>query len=351
MDSKVIPLREAVDHDGLRFQEISRFELESGAVLRDLRQAYRLDGRLNAARDNLVLVFHSLSAGTDAVGGWWEGVVGPGRPVDSREFAVLVPNLLGSCFGTTGPAEDPNFPPITIRDMVRLIRLLVDELGVRRVRLATGGSLGGMVALEWAATFPDLTETTVAFAAPATLDAYALGWNHVQRRAIQAAGIEGLEVARVAGMLGYRTAHEFETRFGRDRNDDGRFQIWSYLDHHGAKLARRMHPASYLALLDAIAAYDVGEGRGGVAQALGRIRGRLIGVGIPGDLLYPDEQVRGWVEAAGAEYRTIESAHGHDGFLLEADQVGAILREALGLPARITPATRPIAAPRRAAEA
>lgn len=315
----------------MHVQDIPRFTLESGVELRDLRQAYRLDGELNAARDNLVLVFHSLSAGPDAVGGWWADVVGARRPVDSREFAILCPNLLGSNFGTTGPAEMPNFPAVTIRDMVRFIRLLIDELGVQRVRLATGGSLGGMVALEWAATYPEMTDATVVFAAPAKLSGYSLGWNHLQRRAIQAAGTEGLEVARIAGMLSYRTAEEFESRFDRYQ-DDGRYRVWSYLDHHGRKLAQRIIPESYLTLLDAIADYDVGQGRGGVARALKDVRGRLIGVGIPGDLLYPDEQVREWVDAAGAEYRSITSPHGHDAFLLEDLQVGNLLRDALDLP-------------------
>lgn len=318
--------------DGLRSHHVSRFELESGAVLRDVRQVYRLDGELNAARDNLVLVFHSLSTGPDAVDGWWAGVLGEGHAVDTREFAVLVPNLLGSCFGTTGPSNSPDFPHVGVRDMVRLVHSLVEDLGVTRVRLATGGSMGGMAALEWAATYPDRAAATVVFAAPATLTAYALGWNHLQRRAIQSGGPDGLEVARIAGMLSYRTPREFEERFARRRDDVGRFQIWNYLEHHGRKLRQRMDPRSYLAMLDAIASYDVGEGRGGVARALQRVRGRLIGVGIPGDILYPDHEVRAWAEAGEAEYRSLASPHGHDAFLIEVDQVGEILVDALRAP-------------------
>src|SRR3712207_4265223 len=141
----------------LRVQRVPRFELEAGAVLREARQAYRLDGRLNDAGDNLVVVFHSLSAPPDPAGDLWKGVVGPGAAVDTERLAVPSPALLGAPFGSTAPSDlalDP-FPAITLRDMVRLVRLLLDELGVGRVRLATGGSMGGMVALEWAATFPE----------------------------------------------------------------------------------------------------------------------------------------------------------------------------------------------------
>lgn len=314
----------------LRVQRIERFELESGAVLRDVRQAYRLDGELNERRDNLVLVFHSLSQTPDAVGGWWADVAGPGRALDTNRWAVLCPNLLGSCFGTTGPANVDPFPPITIRDQVRLVRLLVDELGVRRVALATGGSLGGMLALEWAASFPDRTERTVAFAAPAALSAFAIGWNHIQRRAIESHGQEGLRIARMIGMMLYRTPTEFERRFDREViPDNGLFQMASYLEHHGRKIADRFDHRCYLALLRAIATHDVGRGRGGVGAALRAYRGRLVGVGIPGDLLYPDPEVRAWTTAAGAEYLAIHSDHGHDGFLIEQDQVGAILEGVL----------------------
>src|SRR5690606_14060307 len=225
----------------LRVQHIARFELESGDVLRDVRQAYYLDGALSPLRDNLVVVFHSLSASPDAVGEWWSDVAGPGKALDTDRYAVLCANLLGSCFGTTGPTTSAlrPFPPVTLRDMVRLTRLLVEELGARSVRLATGGSLGGMLALEWAATYPELTDATVAFAAPAALSAYSLGWNHLQRRAIQVAGREGMEVARMAGMMVYRTPDEFAERFGRERNEEGTYSMWSYLEHHGRRLAER----------------------------------------------------------------------------------------------------------------
>jgi homoserine O-acetyltransferase len=314
-----------------RVQEVPEFTLESGAVLRDVRQAYFLDGELSAAGDNLVVVFHSLSASPDARGEWWSDIIGPGKALDTDRFAVLCANLLGSCFGTTGPATSSlrPFPPVSLRDMVHLVRLLVDHLGVRRVQLATGGSLGGMLALEWAATYPELTASTVAFAAPAALSAYSLGWNHLQRRAIQVAGTQGMEIARMAGMMVYRTPEEFADRFGRETDEEGRFLMWTYLDHHGRRLAERFDPASYLVMLDAIAGHDVGRGRGGSAAALRAARGRVVGVGIPSDRIYLDEEIREWAREAGCEHRALRSSHGHDAFLLEPEQVGAILRDAL----------------------
>ena len=321
----------ADDGRGLRIQEISRFELESGRVLNAIRHAYRLNGHLNERRDNAVVVFHSLSAAPDPVGGWWSGVVGPGRAVDTERYAVLSPSLLGSSTGTTSPSDvapDP-FPTITIRDMVRLVRELVKELELKRIRLATGGSMGGMIALEWAATYPDLTEATVAFAAPARLGADALGWNHIQRHAIEMADRDGMRLARMVGTMLYRTPEEFEQRFGRKRAVDGTPEVGSYLAHQADKLAQHFDPESYGSLLRAIATHDVGRCRGGVEAALRAVRGRIVGVGIPGDRLYPAAEVRAWTREGGCEYREIRSLHGHDAFLLEADQVGAIISDAL----------------------
>jgi homoserine O-acetyltransferase len=310
-------------------QRIPRFELESGEVLRDVTQAYVLHGRLNEERDNLVIVFHSLTGQAETVGGWLGEIVGPGRAIDTDRYAILCTNLLGSCYGTTGPRDRTPFPEITPRDQARLVQRLVDEIGVESVALATGGSLGGMVAMEWAAENPHLPRAVVVFAAPAAHTAYAIAWNHIQRAAIEIDRERGLEIARMVGMMTYRTAREQAARFGRRHEGDGRWSVASYLDHHGRKLRGRFDMESYVTLTKAMDAHDVGRGRGGVAAALGRIGGRLIGVGIPGDLLYSDADVREWTEAAGAEYREIRSDVGHDAFLLEPAQVAEILADAL----------------------
>jgi len=318
-----------VSERALRLHRVPRFELESGDVLRDVVQAYHLDGALNSDGDNLVIVFHSLTGASESIGGWWGTLVGPGKTIDTERYAVLCANLLGSCYGTTGPAEVDAFPPVTPRDQARLVQLLVEDLGVRSVALAAGGSLGGMVAMEWAVENPSLARSVAIFAAPAAHTAYAIAWNHIQRAAVEAAGARGLEIARMVGMMTYRTAAEQAARFGRSTEAAGRWTVASYLDHQGRKLRDRFSVDSYVALTKAMDAHDVGRGRGGVAAALGRIEGRLVGVGIPGDLLYAPDDVRAWVHAPGAEYREIVSPVGHDAFLLDHAQVGAILAEAL----------------------
>ena len=309
----------------LRRQRVGRFVLEAGRVLEDVEQAYTLTGELNATRDNLVVIFHSLT-GDARPQRWWGEVVGPGKAIDTDRYAVLSPNLLGSCYGTTRPPEDV---PVTPRDMARLVRQLVDHVGADSVALATGGSLGGMVTLEWAASFPSLTRAGVVFAAPAAHTAQAIGFNHIQRRAVELAGEEGLALARMAAMLTYRTPVELARRFGRERRDDGLFQVRSYLEHQGTKFRHRFDTRAYRTLLDAMDAHDVGRGRGGIAAALRPFEGELVGVGITGDLLYEPQEVRRWTRAAGGRYVEISSVHGHDSFLLEGAQVEPILRAAL----------------------
>jgi len=312
-------------------QLLDRFELESGEVLRHVEQAYFLDGSLNEARDNLIVVFHALTGSADAVGEWWRDVVGSGHAIDTNRYAVLCTNLLGSCYGTTGPADPARrpFPSVTTRDMARLVGQLVESMHVSSVALAIGGSLGGMVAQEFAATYPALVRNVVVLAAPAEHPASAIAWSHIQRRAIAAAGEEGLEIARMIAMMTYRTAGELTERFGREVHESGGFAVERYLSRHGEKLRARFDVHTYLTLLGAMDSHDVGRGRGGVASALRPVKGKIIGVGIPGDLLYDPLDVRRWTEAAGAEYREIASPRGHDGFLLEREQVSALVRDVL----------------------
>jgi homoserine O-acetyltransferase len=314
-----------------RVQLLDRFELESGEVLRHVEQAYFLDGTLNETRDNLVVVFHALTGSADAVGDWWRDVVGPDRAIDTNRYAVLCTNLLGSCYGTTGPSDPARrpFPEVTTRDMARLVGQLVESLNVPSLALVIGGSLGGMVTMEFAATYPGLARNVVVLAAPAEHPASAIAWSHIQRRAIAAAGDDGLAIARMIAMMTYRTAGELADRFGRDEHETGGFAVERYLSRQGEKLRARFDTHTYLTLLDAMDSHDVGRDRGGVASALAPVKGNIIGVGIPGDLLYDPLDVRRWTEEAGGEYREIESPKGHDGFLLESAQVSALLREVL----------------------
>ena len=339
----------------LRFFRVPRFALEGGDVLHDVVLAYGLEGPPEAVADDLVLVFHALTGSADVAGegtGWWREVVGPGRAVDTRRYAVLCANLLGSCYGTTGPAspaggradgragERAGFPPVTPRDQARLVGLLVDALGARSVALVAGGSLGGMVALEWVLLHPGRARSTVVLAAPAAHTAWAIGWNAVQRRALDLAAAagsadavaEGLALARMVGMLTYRSPEGLEARFARAQGGAGEWAVAGWLARHGVRLASRFDPASYRALLGAMDAHDVGAGRGGLDRALatlGVAGGYVVGVGIAGDALYPAAEVRRWTDAAGVRYAELRSEHGHDAFLLEAGQVGRILGEAL----------------------
>ncbi len=309
---------------------VPRFTLESGVILNQARLAYHLDGKLNLARDNVVVIFHSLTGSADAAGGWWAPLIGSGKALDTDRYAILAPNLLGSCYGSTGPsswAEGP-FPAITTRDQARFAALALDALRVRSVALVTGGSLGGMVALEWLATFPGLTRGATIFAAPPANTAYGIAWNHIMREAIAIGGPAGLALARKVGMMTYRTERELNTRFGRERRAS-QFEVEAYLDHQGRKLVSRFDSETYRVLLDAMDSHDIGRGRGRADVVLRGLPAPVTAVGIPGDLLYGADEIQQWAQLAGVRYETIESAYGHDAFLLEWEQIGAILRESL----------------------
>lgn len=329
------PAGEEVDADidlpALQSIPVPSFALEDGTALGPLEQGYRVFGRMAPRKDNVVLALHSLTGDTD-VTAWWPGVVGPGQVLDPARWAVVAPNLLGSCYGTTPLVPVPEgktAPVVTPRDQARFIAPLLDHLGVQKVALVTGGSLGGMVAMEWAATFPQRARAAVVYAAPAAHSAQAMGWNHLQREAVRLGGTEGLALARMVGMMIYRTGSEFGQRFHRNRTPDGEFQVRSYLNHHGEKLKERFDAAAYTLLLEAMDAHDVGRGRGGVCPALRAFPGVLVGVGIPGDILYPAHEVKEWAREGGARYREIHALEGHDSFLTRPGQVSEILAEAL----------------------
>lgn len=314
----------------LRFAQLPPLPLDCGEWLPHPTVAFHLDGVLAPRRDNVVLVLHALTGSADAAGDWWSGLIGPGCALDTRRYAVLAPNLLGSCYGSSGPAGAPGaFPALTTRDQARAVAVLLASLGIDRVALVTGGSLGGMVALEFLASFPGRAERAVVFAAPASQSASAIGWVHVQREALRLAGPDGLALARQVAMLTYRTATGLRGRFGRIRTEGGAFGVQEWLRAHGARLDARFDRASYALLLDAMDTHDVGRGRGGVGERLRECGAAITGVGIPGDLCYPAEEVEEWVAVAGATFRTLHSEHGHDAFLIEKAKVGRILADAL----------------------
>jgi homoserine O-acetyltransferase/O-succinyltransferase len=307
-----------------------------GQEVDGLRLRYRVLGDVDAARENgWILVFHALTGSAD-VEAWWGPLVGPGRALDTSRHAILAANLLGGCYGSSGPTEwrarrEENFPELTPGDLARAHLPLLEHLGVERVALATGGSLGGMVALEWGRVASVPTDRLVVFAAPAATSPQSIGWNAVQRMAIEADSVAGLAAARALAMITYRSPAEFQARFGRTSSrSPGLFDVDSYLRRQGDKLVARFDAASYLALMRTMDLHDVGDlAEAGRATAM-RV-GQVVGVGIDSDILYAPSEVRDWVaayQAAGmaAEYREIASLYGHDAFLIEWDQVEKILR-------------------------
>jgi homoserine O-acetyltransferase len=324
---------------------LGSFELGDGTVLADLTVAYRHDGPSPGTAPQIVVV-HALTGSADAAGDWWEPLIGPGRALDTGRFGVICANLLGGRYGTTGPTSlDPAtgrsygraFPAVSTRDQAGAQWRLLDALGIDRVAVATGGSLGGMVALELAAQRPSAVDHVVPIAAPAATGPMAIAWNHIQVSLIEKLGDEGLALARELAMTTYRSESDFEERFGRRLETDGRPSIVSYLDHQGEKLVERFDGETYRILAGAMDRHDIGEGRGGLARVLGgfaRSGTQLTGLGIEGDILYGPAQVHALVDAAqvvgvAARYREIHSLKGHDAFLVEWDQLSAILREAL----------------------
>ena len=323
---------------------LGELSLEAGGPRLSVTLAYRHDGPGPDAPQ--VLVVHALTGSADAAGDWWEPLIGPGRALDTTRVGVLCANLLGGRYGSTGPTSidaatgEPfgrSFPQPSARDEARVLWALADTLGIDRFALVTGGSLGGMIAQEVALDRPDAVDHLLPMAAPAATGAMAIAWNHIQLEAIDALGERGLELARQLAMTTYRSEADFDERFARGREADGRFSIASYLDHQGRKLVDRFDPDTYRVLVRIMDGHDVGRDRGGIVTAYRELAAAgvgVTGVGIPGDILYGPDQVHALVDAAtaagaDARYREIRSTKGHDAFLVEWDQLTAIVAEAL----------------------
>lgn len=348
------------------------FALEGGGRLDRVDIAYESWGSLDASASNAVLVCHALTGDAHAKGpsgpgqhadGWWEDMIGPGKPLDTNRYFVVCANVLGGCGGSTGPMSPhpsdglphgARFPVVTPRDIVRSQAMLADHLGIARWLSVVGGSMGGMQALEWAVMFPDRVASVAVIASGSAASAMQIGWSETGRLAIAndprwnggdyydaADGDgphEGLALARRIAQLHYRADVSLENRFGRaeaDRFDHiglwDRFQIESYLDHHGMKLVRRFDANSYLVLNKAMDLHDIGRGRGGTARALRRINCPVLIVSIDTDILYTPRQQHELRDdlLANTEipvtYEEITSDHGHDGFLIEFDQLGPMV--------------------------
>lgn len=345
--------------------------LEGGGVLPEFTLAYETWGSLNAAADNAILICHALTGdahvtgdggGTYTADGWWSRIVGPGTAIDTEQYFVVCANVLGGCQGSTGPASiDPRtgvpygstFPQVTNRDIVRTQVCLAEELGIARWFSVVGGSMGGMAVLEWAAMYPERVRSIAPIATTLAASPQQIAWSAVGRLAIandqwfnggdyydQPRGPgNGLAVAREIALIHYRSDQEWAERFGRkphdrlDRFDPwGRFEVESYLDHHGRKFPHRFDANSYLILNRAMDLHDVGRGRGGHAPALDAFDGPAMTVSVSSDFLYPPHQqaeLASILSRGGrsCSYHTIDSVYGHDGFLVEHDKLDPLLED------------------------
>jgi len=356
-----------------RFVDVGPLDLELGGHLDEVTVAYETWGTLAEDASNAVLVLHALTGDSHVVGaagpghptpGWWDGLIGPGAPLDTSEWYVVAPNVLGGCQGTTGPssiapdgrAYGSRFPRITVADQVAVERLFADVIGIRRWASVIGGSMGGMRALEWAAGSPERVESALVLAVGAAASADQIATQSVQNLAITSdprwrggdyydaepgdGPTAGLGVARRIAHLTYRSELELQDRFGNDPQAgedplvDGRYAVESYLDHQADKLVHRFDAGSYVRLTDAMTTWDLGRGRGGVEAALRSIDVPLVVGGIDSDRLYPIEQQQLIADLAPGcidGLRTVSSPYGHDGFLVEREQVFALVAETLGL--------------------
>src|SRR6478735_5508186 len=354
------------DSTDRQYVTIGALLTESGQLLDSVTMAYQTWGTLNPQRDNAVLVLHALTGDSHVVGpigpdqptpGWWDGLIGPGAPLDTDRFFAVAANVLGGCRGSTGPSSiapdgrhyGSRFPRITVRDQVTAEALLADRLGIARFAAVLGGSMGGMRALEWAVGHPERVGHCIAIATCPYFTGDQIAWSVPQLAAIRADGnfaggdyydgeppLAGMAVAREIAHATYRSAFELDTRFGRTHQGDedpllgGRYAVQSYLEHHGRKLGRRFDPNSYLALTEAMNSHDIGRGRGGVDAALQRISAELTVAVVDSDRLFLPAQGALLATAPTArDLITIHSDYGHDGFLTEAEAIADVVRDAV----------------------
>jgi len=359
---------------GLYSYTFDSLPLQRGGQFGPITLAYETWGTLNAARDNAILIVHALTGSShaydeerpgDVKAAWWNPLIGPGRPFDTSRYFVICSNILGGCYGSTGPSSlDPRterpygmrFPVVTIRDMVQAQQRLIEHLGVRQLAMVAGGSIGGQQALEWAVAYPELVQKVAVVAATASLTAQAVAFSEVQRQAIMAdpcwlggnyepgRGPDGgLAIARMLAMITYQSEESMELRFSRQpaargiasapsgwTDFGGRFDVEDYLYYQGTSLVRRFDANSYLYISRAMDLYDVSDGYPSLEAALRRVRSKALFIGIRSDFLFPAARVR-WladqVRSLGgdATYVELDSPHGHDAFLKEWEQMTGAL--------------------------
>ncbi len=324
----------------------NEFKLECGQSLASIELGFTTHGRPNVDQSNVIWICHALTANSDPIE-WWPGLVGSGKLYDPEKHFIICANMLGSCYGSTNAGSYPSgsskpygqaFPLITIRDMVHALKLLKDHLGVRRINLATGGSMGGQQVLEWAIIEPDVFENICVIGTNAKHSPWGVAYNEAQRMALEAdstlwqngpeKGKAGLEAARAIAMLSYRNYEAYHrTQFDADEKLDD-YRASSYQRYQGLKLSRRFDSWAYLTLSKAMDAHDVGRGRGGAESALDGIKARALIFGIETDNLFPiREQIYLSKHIPKSILKVIDSPFGHDGFLIESEQISQFVRE------------------------
>jgi homoserine O-acetyltransferase len=309
--------------------------LDEGEKLEHVKVAYQTYGTMNDEGTNAILICHALTGNSHAAGilstedsdpesepdllkkyskmfkgksGWWNSLIGPTKVFDTNKYFVICSNILGSCYGTTGPVSinkqtkkpfQANFPSITVRDMVRVQKALIDYLGVNKIKTITGGSLGGMQALEWGIMYPEIVESIIPIGASAKHSTWAVGLGEVERLAIKndpdwqngfytKQPVKGLSLARQIAMISYRSFSSFEEKFGREKVEKTeKFQVINYLNYQGKKLVERFDANTYLLLADVMDRHDIGLNRDEVENVLRDLKPRTLAIGISSDILYP----------------------------------------------------------------
>lgn len=323
------------------FKYIDPFKLESGEVLPRFQLQYRTLGKVNADKDNIVWVCHALTANAE-VDDWWEGLVGKGRLYDPEKHFIICANLLGSCYGSTGPLDtNPDtqdlylldFPQFTTRDMVFALDELRKELGFNKIHTVIGGSMGGMQAMEWAIIQPEVFENLILLATNARHSPWGIAFNEAQRMAIESdptwkdhspeAGKKGMAAARSMALLSYRNYEAYwNTQNETDIEKKDHYRAASYQRYQGEKIIQRFNCQSYYFLSKAMDSHHVGRGRGGVEKAFENIKANTLVIGISSDQLFPVSEQKFIAENIdGAFYHEIDSFYGHDGFLIETVEI------------------------------
>ncbi|MBD3225865.1 MAG: homoserine O-acetyltransferase [Caldithrix sp.] len=354
------------------------FNLDNGSVLTKVSVAYETYGALNDQKSNVILVCHALTGSAHVAGpavfpeeavtqapllasingkgkGWWDGIIGPGKLLDTRRYFIVSTNVLGSCYGTSGPFSinpgtgkryGPDFPQITVRDMVRVQYALMRQMNIDQILMVIGGSLGGMQVLEWGILYPESVQKLVPIATPARHTDWGIALNHLARMAIRndphwqggyydEQPLSGLSLARKIGMISYRTDVSFNNRFRYESiqptdqkwSQTNQYQVESYLNYQGQKLVNRFDANSYLYLTRAMDTHDVSGGRGTLRDALSAIKAPTLTIGIDTDVLYPVHEQKAIAAAIHrGRYAEIRSMNGHDAFLIEFDQLTAIVQ-------------------------